>query len=315
MLIAVGVRASHPFAGVQHKVREVDIAIAVQVSIEDGVAFVPAFGLGGNEYRGHRFVLVHNHGCQRRVRLDRYCLSCHSGPTPPKAVDLAGDKTDFFNVSYETLARQGPPGQNLYTKWIPTFNGQEANILIVTPGSWGSPASKLAEIVLSGHPDEHGKPRVNLDENERRRILAWIDLNVPYYGTSLSNYYDHIGCRQMIPPDFDKVFQRVTRARCASCHRPDNKGVVQIPRKVWLRITHPQLNNFLLAPLAKSAGGTQTCGKAVFESTQDLDYQAILKTFEPLRKMLQKQPRMDMPGAPPDQPCIVNAQTKTPNPY
>ncbi len=247
--------------------------------------------------------------------LDRYCLSCHSGPTPPKAVDLAGDKTDFFNVSYETLARQGPPGQNLYTKWIPTFNGQEANILIVTPGSWGSPASKLAEIVLSGHPDEHGKPRVNIDEKGRRRILAWIDLNVPYYGTSLSNYYDHIGCRQMIPPDFDKVFQRVTRARCASCHRPDNKGVVQIPRKVWLRITHPQLNNFLLAPLAKNAGGTQTCGKAVFESTQDLDYQAILKTFEPLRKMLQKQPRMDMPGARPDQPCIVNAQTKTPNPY
>ena len=50
MLIAVGVRASHPFGGAQYEVREVDIAIAVQVSIEDGVAFVPAFGLGGNKY-------------------------------------------------------------------------------------------------------------------------------------------------------------------------------------------------------------------------------------------------------------------------
>ncbi len=50
MLIAVGVRASHPFGGVQYEVREVDIAIAVQVRIEDGMAFVPALGLGGNEY-------------------------------------------------------------------------------------------------------------------------------------------------------------------------------------------------------------------------------------------------------------------------
>jgi hypothetical protein len=138
--------------------------------------------------------------------LDRHCVSCHGGISPPKGVDLSGDMTDFFSVSYETLARQGPPGQNPYTKWIPTYNGQEANILIITPKSWGSPVSWLAEIVLTGHPDEHGKLRVELDEAERRRILTWIDLNVPYYGTSLSNYYDRTGCRQMIPPQFEQVF-------------------------------------------------------------------------------------------------------------
>ncbi|MBW8038596.1 MAG: hypothetical protein FVQ85_01205 [Planctomycetes bacterium] len=228
--------------------------------------------------------------------LDRHCVSCHGGTTPPNGIDLSGDETDFFNISYEILARQGRPGENPYTKWIPTFNGMEENILEVTPKSWGSPASKLAEVVLSGHPDKYGKPRVNVDEAGRRRILAWIDLNVPYYGTSLSNYYEHKGCRQMVPPDFDKVLQRVAKARCASCHGRDDKGIVKIPRKVWLRITNPELNAFLLAPLAQSAGGTQTCGEAVFASKEDPDYQAILKTFEPLREMLMERPRMDMIG-------------------
>jgi len=237
--------------------------------------------------------------------LDRHCIRCHSGATPPKNVDLSGDETDFFNVSYETLARQGQPGKNPYTKWIPTFNGQEANILVITPKVWGSPASKLADIVLSGHPDENGESRVKLTDKERRRIFAWIDLNVPYYGTSLSNYYEHTGCRQMIPADFENVLRDVARKRCISCHKADNKGVVRIPRKQWLRITNPGLNDFLLAPLARSAGGTQRCGTAVFESTQDPDYLAILKTFEPLHKMLEKQPRMDMAGARPDVPCVV----------
>jgi hypothetical protein len=52
----------------------------------------------------------------------------------------------------------------------------------------------------------------------------------------------------------------------------------------------------LLAPLAKSAGGTQQCGRAVFASTDDPDYQRILTTFEPLQKLLNTRPRADMPG-------------------
>ena len=36
--------------------------------------------------------------------LDRYCTSCHSGPTPKGHVDLSGDRTRLFSMSYETLA-------------------------------------------------------------------------------------------------------------------------------------------------------------------------------------------------------------------
>jgi len=225
--------------------------------------------------------------------LDRHCVGCHGGPMPAAGVDLSGDETDFFNVSYETLAREGRPGENPYTRWIPTFNGMEANILLIEPNTWGSPVSRLADIVLTGHRDPNGTARVHLDADEQRRIFAWIDLNVPYYGTSLSNYYDREGCRRMVPPDFERTLEEVAARRCVSCHRgPDNKPV--IPRKVWLRIANPHLNSFMLAPLAKSAGGTQTCGAAVFESVQDEDYQAVLRTFEPISRMLEQTPRMDM---------------------
>jgi len=245
----------------------------------------PEWGRGGFDYS--RIV---------QPVLDKHCTRCHNPLEAPKGIDLTGDKTDFFNVSYDVLARenQGREGSP-YVNWIPTYNGHEQNILRIAPKTWGSPRSKLAEVVLSGHPDAEGKPRVELTEAERRRILAWIDLDVPYYGTSETAYPEKPGCRRLYPPNLDKVLADVARRRCSQCHRGG-----RIPRRVWTRITHPELNNFLLAPLAKAAGGTEKCGRPVFTSTEDPDYQAILATFTPVLEELKRRPRMDMPGASPD---------------
>jgi hypothetical protein len=224
--------------------------------------------------------------------FDKHCIKCHNHTKLKGGIDLSGDKTDFFNVSYEILARQGRPGENPYTKWIPTYNGLEANILHVTPKYWGSPASKLAEVVRSGHPDKKGKKRVSVSPIEKRRVFAWIDLNVPYYGTSSSNHYKLKGCRRMLPKDLDKVLAEVSKRRCGSCHKGN-----KIPRKIYTRISNVENNSFLTAPLAKSAGGTEKCGKAIFADKNDPDYKAIVKTFDPVIKLYTNQPRMDMPGA------------------
>lgn len=240
--------------------------------------------------------------------LDRHCVTCHSGLQPPQRVDLGGDKTDFFNVSYETLARgrhRISEGEydSPYVNWIPTYNGMEANILEVTPKAWGSPRSKLADLLLAGHPDAAGQPRVQLTAAERRQIFQWIDLNIPYYGTTEPAYPDMRGCRQIYPADLDKTLAAVAARRCAGCHAGG-----EIPREVWTRITHPQLNRFLLAPLAKTAGGLEACGQTVFASQDDPDYQAILRTFEPLTALLKAKPRDDMPGARPDPGTCRDAQ-------
>ncbi len=227
--------------------------------------------------------------------LDEHCVECHGKTAPPKGLDLSGDLTDYFNVSYENLARdpQGPKGSP-YVRWIPTYNGHEQNILRIEPGTWGAPASKLGDIVLSGHPGPDGTKRVALDAAERRRIFAWMDLNVPYYDTSETAHPERTGCRRIYPEGLDALLSDVAQRRCATCHKDG-----AFPRKDWTRITHPQYNNFLMAPLAKAAGGLQRCGEAVFASTQDPDYSAILDSFAPLAELLRQTPRMDMANAAP----------------
>ena len=95
----------------------------------------------------------------------------------------------------------------------------------------------------------------------------------------------------MMPAQLEQVLQRVASERCASCHESG------IPRRHWVRVSNPRLNSFLLAPLARAAGGTQACGQAVFANTDDADYQAILKVFEPLHQLLEQTPRIDMSAA------------------
>ena len=84
------------------------------------------------------------------------------------------------------------------------------------------------------------------------------------------------------------MLQSVASRRCIGCHKSS-------PRREWVRITNPEFNAFLIGPLAQAAGGAQACGKPIFASTDDPDYQAILRTFDPIRDTLGRNPRMDMP--------------------
>ncbi len=170
------------------------------------------------------------------------------------------------------------------------LNGAGHNVLEIAPRRWGSPASLLAEIIRTGHPDAEGKPRVNVPDEDRRRVYLWLDLNVPYYGTSSSNHKARLGSRRMLPLNLDSTLREVAARRCVSCHQAG------IPRKFYTRVMHPEHNNFLLAPLASAAGGTQKCGPPVFQSTSDPDYQKILKTFAPIHALLKARPRADMAG-------------------
>ena len=242
--------------------------------------------------------------------FDRSCIECHNQREQAGDVDLTGDMTDFFNVSYDVLCRTGTQsewnwiqhnspsgpeyddkrGMSPFVEWIWTINGAGHNVLEIAPRRWGSPASKLAEIIRTGHPDENGKARIDVPDEDRRRVYLWLDLNVPYYGTSSSNHKARLGSRRMLPLALDSTLNEVAVRRCAGCHQQG------IPRKFYTRVMNPEDNNFLLAPLSKKAGGTQKCGPPVFLSKDDLDYQKILKTFDPIHKLLKERPRADMKG-------------------
>lgn len=215
--------------------------------------------------------------------LDKRCVSCHDDKSE---LDLSGDRTDYFNVAYENLARRGTQaehggdaqggmanfGRNPYTSWIPTFNGCESNILEIKPKTWGSPASLLADIIISGHPDKRGERRVDLNADERQRILTWIDLNVPYYGTSQSRQPELRGCRQILPANLDTVLNEIASRR-----------EINLPRTFFIRLDHPEKNPFLAIPLARGD----------FRSPEDPDYQRILACFSGVSAALEKRIHVD----------------------
>jgi len=123
--------------------------------------------------------------------FDQYCVTCHDygkieGTKKP---NLAGDLNLLFNTSYVELRNRklvAVPGAGPHTK--------------LEPYSWGSHKSRLAEILIDGHP----KPEIDAKRKELGiyidmathpeavdRVLTWIDINAPYYPTYASAYPDN----------------------------------------------------------------------------------------------------------------------------
>ena len=89
--------------------------------------------------------------------------------------------------------------------------------------------------------------------------------------------------------------------RCASCDEQagtSDQWVFELPGNFFIRIDRPELNNFLQAPLARAAGGVESCRQAVFTDTEDPDYRRIVRSFASLQQKLQRRPRVDMAPAP-----------------
>lgn len=126
---------------------------------------------------------------------NRYCLRCHDGTKEPAEIDLSDKMTTYFSRSYDLFvpwrwarnpkAYRERHGREPYVNWIPTtsWSGSEQHVRNIKPNEWGSPASSLTKLILSGHPDKNGKKRFEMDERSRHRVFTWIDLNVPFYGS------------------------------------------------------------------------------------------------------------------------------------
>ncbi|MDP6635059.1 MAG: DUF1080 domain-containing protein [Phycisphaerae bacterium] len=221
--------------------------------------------------------------------LDKHCIKCHSGATPAKGIDLSGDKTQFYSMSYQSLVFKG------YVAYYYINPGPTGNFPAFGTGSW---VSKLTKIIESKHlsTSKDHKP-VNVDDQGRRRIYAWIDANVPYYSTWDMSRPHSTGGRDAttIPAAEGKgrpkpaPWVNKLKKICAEKKvRVDARG---------LNFTNPQWTPDFVKLLAKSAGGAADDKKARFKSTKDPDYRAILKVLMEAKSTLLAYPRIDMPGA------------------
>ncbi len=115
--------------------------------------------------------------------LDKYCVGCHDGKiaTQPNFADT--------NIVRTTT---GSPLPASYLALHPFVrrNGPEGDYHLLTPLEFHANTSELVQMLEKGHHN------VKLDAEAWDRIITWIDLNVPCYGT----WHE----AREIPKDFEK---------------------------------------------------------------------------------------------------------------
>lgn len=205
--------------------------------------------------------------------LDRNCISCHSGLSPEAGLNLSGGLTNT-NVAWDSIHAAGLVSRSNV--------GEDSRI--TEPYAFGSTQSRIVEVLETTHRD-----RVRLSEAEWRSLITWIDLNAPYHGRFINKRpavepYDLTGdtaLRQLVT--------EVSARRCADCH-----DAAQVSGAEWIDLRDASKAGFLRAPLARSAGGSEVCGRAVYETRGDPDYRRVLAAVEAALEEVWARPRRDV---------------------
>jgi hypothetical protein len=220
--------------------------------------------------------------------LDRHCVNCHSPEQREGGIELQGDYTPQYTVSYWTMYRNElvADGRNEPKSDYP-------------PRAMGTSASPLMRYLEASHHD------VNLSDVDKDTIRWWIESSAVYPGT-----YAALGTGTVS----HMVFHPQMEARCGSCHRSsvynaklrkdvpawrfgtttDKDDRYTNPGAV-VNLSTPEHSLILRAPLARSAGGLQLCEEVVFADTTDAMYQRLLLQFKYAGQVLRETKRFDMP--------------------
>ncbi len=237
--------------------------------------------------------------------LDRHCAGCHDYGKEAEGLNLSGDKGIAFNASYSSLRSRSP------AVWLPPEPGEQKPLIsavgagpvkVIPPYSWGSHRSRLAEMLLAAMKDDAKSQadspcpsmrKLRLDRESFDRIVTWIDLNTPYYPSHATYYAANTFGR--CPLDHRQLTQlgKVLGAvggnktfRWGNATRYSGTGLSRLVMtgNTPCNFTRPEHSACL----------------AVFRDDNDPKYREALAIIQSGREMLEKHPRLDMPGF---EPC------------
>lgn len=163
----------------------------------------------------------HLYSFQREVQpvFTAKCVACHDyGKKAGKKLNLSGDRGAYFATSYVDLWALGV---------VKCVGGGPAEIQPAY--SWGAHASKLTK-KLYGHAG------VALTDDERDRLITWMDLNAPYYPRYESAYPDNPGGR--MPLTFAELarLEKLCGASVACTHAQRQREQLDFDRPDCSRI-------------------------------------------------------------------------------
>ncbi len=104
--------------------------------------------------------------------LDRKCVGCHNGDGKTNAIGQP-----IPNFVYKAKEWEGFSSSYIALHPYVRRNGPEGDYHVLTPLEFNITTSDLYQVLKKGH---HG---VTLTDEEWDRLVTWVDLNVPYYGT------------------------------------------------------------------------------------------------------------------------------------
>ncbi|MBM3860784.1 MAG: hypothetical protein FJ395_14185 [Verrucomicrobia bacterium] len=227
--------------------------------------------------------------------LDRHCVSCHNPDKRDGGVDLCGDKTSMYTISYWTMRTR-----NLVNDARNEARGNR------DPYTYGSATSRLMKLIDGSHY------KAALTDLERKTIRLWIETSATYPGT-----YASLGCGFY----FVHLPMNEIKQRCGDCHTTtikDRRGKKMTTlafgddwghrTEPYSNLTRPEKSLILRAPLAKEAGGLGLCEEATFKDANDPLYKQILASVKNAHDRLMAGKRFDMPGFRPNQHYIREMQ-------
>jgi len=200
--------------------------------------------------------------------LDRYCVRCHglqpSGDEPAGGINLIGTMKDAvlpypdwpglnriaISTAYESLvSREGLVS-------LPQCNYENDRS---TPYDYYAHAGRLAKMLLTGHPDDDGRPRVQLDAESFSRLVQWLDTNAMFYGDYSWNKAEW----KQPHPDGEQRLRTAIREIFGGTL---GQQLAEQPFETLVNVSLPSESRILLGPLATDAGGWATIGGGPFKS-------------------------------------------------
>jgi mono/diheme cytochrome c family protein len=233
--------------------------------------------------------------------FDRHCVSCHSGLKPAAGLDFSGGlmppapmarplshkqawpfmerfNFDGLNRSYRTIIENG---------LVVYSNKHDWATAVAQTRQFGSSQSKLIEAILSGPCSSH--ITIKPGDEDWYRLVTWIDANAQYHDRFVNSRPKHPPYDMPADKELQQTVLAVHQKRCAECHAPDT-----VSRLDWIDLKTPSKSRFLVAPLARSAGGMERCGRAIYADQNDPDYAALRKAVEEAVKKAWQFPRRDV---------------------
>ncbi len=131
--------------------------------------------------------------------LDNKCVRCHGEKDPAGGLRLTGEVTQYYNTSYEELARKELAGP-IISEFTSFQRGDQGNYngAYLPPGNLGCASSTLIGMLTrSAHPQNAEEDHSQMLTDMELMVLSrWVDSNYQFYGSYFGRHHP-----QWVNPD------------------------------------------------------------------------------------------------------------------